>query len=106
MDYIYQIGVLESEDIHGGYLVLPDIIGLFSEDKFEYVKGIIEHNAGDLYEGCFEYVMVDKVPLDTLYFSTYIEERYIFKYGGYNNYNLIDSAKGQEEIIKMMEKYM
>ena len=105
MDYVYQIGVLTSDDIAEGFLALPDIVGIFGEDEFSFVKSIIEHNAADIYESCFDYVIVDKVPLNTLYFRTYIEERFIFKYGGFNNYHLIDSAIGLEEINRMMEKY-
>ena len=103
-DYLYEISVYQIKDIYNGRFGIPDIVGIFSEDNLELAQSIVANSVTDLYEGCFEIAMIDKVPCNSLYPNAHIKERYIYRYFGNDTYKLLSVAKGLDQIVDVTEK--
>lgn len=49
-------------------------------DTLEYANEFLEKNVCDVYEYCYNYAVIIKVPLNAAYPSTYVEELHLYKF--------------------------
>ena len=82
--YLYELSVAE------GYFKPRDIIGYFT--NLRELQELVESNSFDLYEGCFEYAYIEKIPLNRVFPLT--KEQYIYHYNEtYEKYGLREETE-------------
>ena len=63
--YVYELCVIDSKDD----LPIREIIGIFTEEELEPLKLMVEANAMDMNEGCYDFVYIDKIILNKTVFE-------------------------------------
>lgn len=82
--YIYKLSVSES------YLKPKDVVGYFT--NLHELQELVESNSFDLYEGCFEYAYVEKIPMNRIH--PLAKEDYVYPYNvGNDAYTLVEEGE-------------
>lgn len=99
--YVYEICLYNSKDcseVWYGYFAAPEVVGIFLEENLKDAINIIENNITDLYEGYYDFAVIEKIPINKLYHRQHIEERFIYQYSGSNKYNLVGNLQGKNSV--------
>jgi hypothetical protein len=70
-------------------------------DTLEYANEFLEKNICDVYEYCYDYAVIIKVPLNAAYPSTYVDELYLYKFNNKKfGYEKITKEEIDENLYK------
>lgn len=71
--------VLRAIETKGEDIKFDQICGVFTEDKIERAREIAINNETDLWETCYNYIVIVKIPENTLYVDCYAELFELYK---------------------------